>query len=195
MPIQPRQVIAIAGAERAGPMVAEMARDVGKNVIAKGFHLLCGGTGALVSAACEGAQEEKANLKRRGKFLGDAPVVMGLLAGSNKSDGNAELDIALPTGLGVAIHTVVCASADALIALEGGAATLSHVALAWQLGKPIVLIAPDGSVLESLVGERIDSNRADMIMTADSAERAVEMIAERLAANAPPPKSGAARKH
>jgi len=181
MPVTQRAVVAIAGADRAGPMVVELAREVGRSVIARGFNLLCGGTGALVQAACEGAQDEKTNLKRRGKFVGDPPFVMGLLAGSSKQGATVELDIALCTGLGIAVHTVACASADALIALEGGANTLSHVALAWQLGKPIVLIAPTGSVLESLVGERLDSNRTDMIMTADSAERAVEMIAERLA--------------
>jgi uncharacterized protein (TIGR00725 family) len=182
MPVERRAVIALAGAETAGPMIVELAREVGHAVTHRGCHLLCSGTGGLVHAACEGAQEEKNNLKRRAKYVGDSPMVMGLLAGTDARGANTELDIALPTGLGTAIHTVVCASCDGLIAIEGGVGTLSYVALAWQLGKPIVLMAPTGSVLEHLVGERLDRERSDMIMTAETAERAVEMLIERIQA-------------
>ncbi|MEW5852928.1 MAG: hypothetical protein AB2A00_29365 [Myxococcota bacterium] len=191
MPITPRPVIALAAQDKAGFMVVEMARDVGRAVMAKGFHLLCAGTGEVLKAACEGAQEEKANLRRRGRIIGDPPMVIGLLSSMRKQDGCGELDLVLPTGMGLARSTLICSAADALIALEGGAGTLGDVAQAWQYGKPIILMAPNGSVLENLVGEKLDTNRDDMILSAETADRALEILAERIAqaaSGAPKPK-------
>src|SRR5688572_13975788 len=108
MPVTPRPVIALAAQDKAGLMVIELARDVGRAVMAKGFHLLCAGTGEVLKAACEGAQEEKANLRRRGKILGDPPMVLGILSSSRKQDGHGELDIVLPTGLGLGRSTLIC---------------------------------------------------------------------------------------
>ena len=64
--------------------------------------------------------------------------------------------------------------------MDGGANVLAHVALAWSLNKPLVLLAPNGSVLEHLVGEKIDETRMDMILTADTAERAMDMLMEKV---------------
>lgn len=190
MPTAINHIVAVAGPDRASPMTQEMAREVGRCVMRHGFHLLVGGTGPVAHACCEGAQEEKTNLRRRGRFVGEAPVVMAMLAGTRKDEAPAELDLVLTTGLGSALQAAVCASCDALVAVEGGANALTHVALAWDLNKPIVLISPGGSTLEHLVGEKMDPQREDMILAADSAERALELIADRLRGTAVLPRGG-----
>jgi uncharacterized protein (TIGR00725 family) len=187
MAVVARCIVAVAAPDRAGPMVLEVAREVGRAIISRGFHVLVGGVTPVLAACCEGAQEEKTNLRRRGKFVGDAPSVMAMLPGDARPDPSGELDMVLPTGLGAAVHSVVCASCDALIALDGGANTLAHVAMAWNLGKTLVLLSPNGSALEHMVGERFDQAREDMIMAADTAERALDMIAQKLNA-APAPR-------
>jgi uncharacterized protein (TIGR00725 family) len=186
MPVVARNIVALAGPEKASPMTQELAREMGRAVIARGFHLLIGGAGVITQAACEGAQEEKTNLRRRGKLVGDAPVVMSMLAGTDRKDAGNEVDLVLATGLGPSLASVVCSACDALVAVEGGASTLAHVAVAYQLKKPVVLVSATGSVLETLVGEKLDAARDDMIMAAETSERALDMLVERLAGHGAP---------
>ncbi|MBI5497193.1 MAG: hypothetical protein HY904_19425 [Deltaproteobacteria bacterium] len=178
MPVTARAIVAVAAPERGSPMLQELARDVGRAIISRGHHVLMSGGGAILQACCEGAQEEKTSMRRRGKFVGDAPSVLLMVPGNGKPEGFDEADMVLPTGLGAAVQTVVCASADALIALDGGASVLAQVALGWALRKPLVLMSPTGTALEHLAGERLDSSRADMILTADTADRAVELLGD-----------------
>jgi uncharacterized protein (TIGR00725 family) len=189
MPVTQRQVVGLVTPETAAPLTKELARDLGRAVISRGYHLLCSGTGDPVRAACGGAQEEKAAQRRRGRIVGDAPMVIALMAGTSRAEGNDDVDIALTSGLGAGRDQALCGSCDALVALEGGARALACVAWAWQLGKPIVLMAPTGSVLENLVGDRLDGTRDDVVLTAESADRALDLLAERLQAVAPRPRS------
>jgi hypothetical protein len=48
------------------------------------------------------------------------------------------LDVAIPTGMGEARNALVVRAADAVIALDGGFGTLSEIALALKIGKPVV---------------------------------------------------------
>ena len=50
------------------------------------------------------------------------------------------MTVALPTGLGYARNVLVAAAGDALIALPGQHGTLSEVALARVLGRPVVTL-------------------------------------------------------
>ena len=188
MPVTQRQIVGLITPEKAAPLIKEMARDLGRAIISHGYHLLCTGTGDIVRAACDGAQEEKASQRRRGKIVGDAPMVIAMMAGTTRADGNDEIDLSLTTGLGLTRDQALCATCDALVAVEGGARALANVAVAWQLGKPIVLMAPTGSVLENLVGDRLDNLREDVILTAEAADRALDLLAERLKLTAPKPK-------
>jgi uncharacterized protein (TIGR00725 family) len=48
------------------------------------------------------------------------------------------VDVAVPTGLGVARNALVVRASDALIAVGGAYGTLSEIALALKAGKPVV---------------------------------------------------------
>jgi hypothetical protein len=65
-------------------------------------------------------------------------TTVGILPGADPAAANAYIDIPLATRMGEMRNAVVVQVAQALIAIGGGAGTLSEVALAQRIGKPIV---------------------------------------------------------
>jgi uncharacterized protein (TIGR00725 family) len=90
-----------------------------------GAVLVCGGLGGTMEAACRGARQA-------------GGLTVGILPGSDRSDANAYVDVALPTGLGEARNALVVGTADAVIAIGGGYGTLSEIGLALKAGKRVV---------------------------------------------------------
>jgi uncharacterized protein (TIGR00725 family) len=78
-----------------------------------------------MEAACRGAKAE-------GGFT------LGILPGTDRREANTWVDIAVPTGLGEARNALVVRTADALLAVGGEFGTLSEIALALKVGKPVV---------------------------------------------------------
>src|SRR5439155_194172 len=111
---------------RALPELAA-PRGEGPPLAAAGAVLVCGGLGGVMEAAARGAAE-------------GGGTVIGILPGYDHRDANRHLTVALPTGLGYARNVLVAAAGDALIALPGGHGTLSEVALAQVLGRPVVAL-------------------------------------------------------
>ena len=65
-------------------------------------------------------------------------TTLGILPGSDRSEANRYVDLAVPTGLGEARNALVVRAADALVAVGGGYGTLSEIALALRGGKRVV---------------------------------------------------------
>ncbi|HZP43822.1 MAG TPA: TIGR00725 family protein [Candidatus Binatia bacterium] len=122
-----RAQIAVAGGGRFEPTAARLAREVGREIAAAGAVLVCGGLGGVMAAAARGAAEA-------------GGLVVGILPGYDATKGNRFLDVAVPTGLGHARNVLVAAAGDALIALPGEHGTLSEIALAGVLGRPVVVL-------------------------------------------------------
>ena len=122
-----RPQIAVAGGGACTPRTAALARTLGRELAAAGAIIVCGGLGGVMSAVAQGASE------RNG-------TIIGLLPGYDRTQGNPWLDITIPTGLGHARNVLVAASGDALIALPGEQGTLSEIALARVLGRPVVVL-------------------------------------------------------
>lgn len=78
-----------------------------------------------MEAACRGARDS-------------GGTTVGILPGTDRSDANPHVVIAIPTGLGEARNALVVRAADALIAIGGGYGTLSEIALALKDGKRVV---------------------------------------------------------
>ncbi len=91
----------------------------------EGVVVVCGGRGGVMEAACRGA-------------VGQGGITIGLLPGSEASEGNRFLTIALPTGMGQARNAILALAGDAVIAIGGGPGTLSEVGLALKAGKRVV---------------------------------------------------------
>ena len=102
-----------------------LAIEVGSLIARYGAVTVCGGLSGIMEAVCRGAVQE-------------GGTTIGILPGSNKNEANPHITFPIPTGLGVARNVLVVRTADALVALPGGSGTLSEIALALNIGKPVV---------------------------------------------------------
>jgi uncharacterized protein (TIGR00725 family) len=99
--------------------------------------------------------------------------VLAILKSYEAESANRWVDIAIPTGLGIARNVVLVAMADVVVAVGGGAGTLSEIAFAWQLGKPVIALTAAGGWAETVAGEAIDHTRDDRVIAAATPEEAV----------------------
>jgi len=65
---------------------------------------------------------------------------IGILPGERNSQGNRFLSYAVATGLGEARNAVIACTADLMIAVGGEYGTLSEIALALKMGKPVIAL-------------------------------------------------------
>ncbi|TML12406.1 MAG: hypothetical protein E6G31_09500 [Actinobacteria bacterium] len=69
-------------------------------------------------------------------------TTIGILPGTSRSDANEWVDHAVATGLGHMRNFAVAASGDAVIAVGGSWGTLTEIAFAKRLGRPVVILEP-----------------------------------------------------
>jgi uncharacterized protein (TIGR00725 family) len=117
--------VAVVGPGEAKDEEAGTAEAVGKELARRRAMVVCGGLGGVMEAACRGAKAE-------------GGTTIGILPGSDRSQANRYVDIALATGLGEARNALVVRAADALIAVGGGYGTLSEIALALKAGVRVI---------------------------------------------------------
>jgi uncharacterized protein (TIGR00725 family) len=117
--------VAVVGPGEASSQELHSAEDVGAGLAVAGAVVVTGGLGGVMEAACRGARS------RRGHTL-------GILPGSDREAANGWVEIAVATGMGELRNGLVVRSADALVAVGGAYGTLSEVALALKIGRPVV---------------------------------------------------------
>lgn len=120
----PRRYVAVCGASEATPSQLEAAREVGKLLARSGAVVINGGFGGVMGAASEGAASE-------------GGTVVGILPDNDRGGANPNLTLALATGLGQARNAVIVTAADSVIAIGAGWGTLSEIALAKRLARPV----------------------------------------------------------
>ena len=76
-------------------------------------------------------------------------MTIGFLPGDDREDANGWVTLAVPTGLGEMRNGLVVRCADAVVAVGGSWGTLSEVALARKMGKPVVALG--GPALDDLI--------------------------------------------
>ena len=143
-----RTTIAVVGnaAIPEGDGRGAVARELGRRIVDAGWVLITGGHGGVMAEAGRGARESE---------RWTPGVSVGLLPGHDAEAANPYVDIAIPTGLDVARNSLV-AHADAVVAVGGGAGTLSEMALAWQLRRLVVALEGPGWA-GRLAGEPLDT--------------------------------------
>ena len=117
--------VAVVGPGEASPQELHAAEDIGAGLAAAGAVVVTGGLGGVMEAACRGARS------RRGRTI-------GILPGEDREAANGWVEIAIATGLGELRNGLVVRAVDALVAVGGAYGTLSEVALALKLGRPVV---------------------------------------------------------
>lgn len=126
--MRPRpQRIGVIGGSRLTPEEETLAERVGELLAEAGAVLVCGGLTGVMAAACRGA-------RRKGG------LTVGILPGARPEDANPDVVLPIPTDLGHARNVVIAHTAEALIAIGGSYGTLSEIAHALNLGKPVVIL-------------------------------------------------------
>ncbi|HEY6100681.1 MAG TPA: TIGR00725 family protein [Anaeromyxobacter sp.] len=153
----------------------QLAERLGEALVDAGFRVLTGGRDGVMEAASRGAARSRAH--------GPGSVI-ALLPGHDPADANPWVDVPLATGLGHARNPIV-AHASAIVAIGGGAGTLSEMAFAWMYRRLVVAFRVPGWS-GRLAGTRIDdrvrfrSIPDDQVFGVDTPEEAVEILRLRL---------------
>lgn len=117
--------IAVVGPSAGTPAELALGEAVGRGIAEAGAVLVCGGMGGVMEAAAGGCAE-----------AGGRSV--GILPTEDRLDANPYLTVAVATGMGEGRNSIVVRTADAVIAVHGEFGTLSEIALALKMGKPVV---------------------------------------------------------
>ena len=120
-----KKIVGVIGGHECTKEVEQLAQELGKKLAKVVDIIVCGGVSGVMKAVCQG-------------FKGTGGLTIGILPSYNKNDANKYVDIAIPTGLGLARNVLVVKSADLIIALPGQAGTLSEITYALQFGIPII---------------------------------------------------------
>ena len=112
------------GASNASAEQLDAARAAGRRLAELGAVVVTGGRGGVMEAACRGAKE-------------GGGLTIGILPGSDRSDANEFVDIALPTGLGEMRNALVARAGQAVVAVGGAWGTLAEIAFARAAGTPV----------------------------------------------------------
>jgi len=122
-----RRYVAVCGASEATESQLAAAKEVGRLLAEAGAVIINGGLGGVSTAASEGASAA-------------GGVVVGILPDAHRAGANQWLTVALPTGMGQARNVLIVTAAQSVIAIGGGWGTLSEIAIAKRLGRPVVTL-------------------------------------------------------
>jgi uncharacterized protein (TIGR00725 family) len=143
-----------------------VAEQVGYELARRGAVVVTGGLGGAMEAACRGAKN-------------GGGTTIGILPSDQRHDANRWVDVAVPTGLGEGRNALVVRAADAVVAVAGEFGTLSEIALALRLGRPVVGL---GTWELSRHGRPV----AAIVVAADPVDAAERAVAVARARRAPP---------
>lgn len=166
-----RPIVAVIGASSASDEVTEMARQVGAAIGMQGWHLLTGGGAGVMEGACKGFVKNRRS--------NDA-VCIGLLPSDDSGFANRFVEVAIPTGMGWARNAIIARTADALVAVAGCSGTLSEMAFAWQMGRPIAVLQGSGGWADKLGNTALDDRRDDVVFSARTTDELVGFLKEKL---------------
>jgi len=120
-----KKTIGVIGGRRVDKTLLNEAEKVGRLIAQKEIVLVCGGLSGVMEAVSRGARSA-------------GGVTVGILPQEHKRDANEYIDIPIITGLGIGRNVIIARTADVLISIGGEYGTLSEIAFALQMGKPVI---------------------------------------------------------
>lgn len=175
MPQTRRKIVGVIGPNEA-TSTAEMkqfAEQLGQTLANAGYRIACGGKQGIMEGVCRGAHQSASY--REGNTI-------GILPDDEVSAANPWCDIVIPTGIGLARNQVIVKSADILIAISGGAGTLSEIAYAWQHGKIVICYTGFSGWAAKLAGKNLDNRHENLLLTARSLKETMELLSAHIPA-------------
>ena len=99
--------------------------EIGRRLADEGYLVFCGGGAGVMEAIAKGVHDE-------------GGIIVGILKGQDLEEGNKYLTVPIATGIGIARNAILAYNCDAAIAISGQYGTLSEIAYAFQLKKPVI---------------------------------------------------------
>jgi hypothetical protein len=119
------QRISVFGGRDITPDVYKDTLEIGRRLADEGYLVFCGGGAGVMEAIAKGVHDE-------------GGIVVGVLKGDDLEEGNKYLTVPIATGIGIARNAILAYNCDAAIAISGQYGTLSEIAYAFQLKKPVI---------------------------------------------------------
>jgi len=135
--------VSVIGASRATPELAAKAEELGELLAEHGFVVVCGGRSGVMEAVARG-------VKKKGG------VSIGILPEADRRRAAPDLTYTVCSAMGYARNLSVVASGDVVIAVGGAWGTLSEIALARNVDRPVILLdtweitPPEGGQLDGV---------------------------------------------
>jgi uncharacterized protein (TIGR00725 family) len=120
-----QRYVAIVGGYETDEATLHLAEAVGRLLAQQGVVVVTGGRSGVSAAASKGAFEA-------------GGTTLGILPGSDRSEGNRWLSFAVLTGLGDTRNALVAMNGDVVVAFDGAYGTLSEIAFALLNGTPVI---------------------------------------------------------
>jgi len=148
--------------------VEQIAEKIGRLIAENGHYTVYGAEkdfDSLSTAAARGA-----------KSIGGTTIGVTYGKGKDIWDKEGNTDIIISTGLerGGGREFVLVNSCDLIIAVGGGSGTLSELAIAYQLDKPMIAIENTGGWADELKNRYLDDRKRRFIYGVKTPEEAIE---------------------
>jgi uncharacterized protein (TIGR00725 family) len=124
---RPPQIAVVGAGDGDDEDLLAAAAEIGRRIAEAGAVLVTGGLSGVMEAASRGAADA-------------GGTAIGVIPSSDPADANEHVTHAIATGVGQARNLAVVGSGDAVIAVGGEWGTLSEIALARKLGRPVVAL-------------------------------------------------------
>jgi uncharacterized protein (TIGR00725 family) len=158
-----RRQVAVIGKGTPDAELTPLAEEVGRRLAEAGAVVVCGGLTGVMDGVARGA-------------AGASGTVIGIVPSSSRQDANPHCTYVVATGIGHARNLAVVSSGDAVIAIGGEWGTLSEIAFARELGRPVVALSSwevsGGGAMHGGPGIEVAANPTEAV------ERALSMIVE-----------------
>jgi uncharacterized protein (TIGR00725 family) len=128
--------VSVTGASGPDKELDALASEVGRLLAELGCVVVSGGLGGVMEAA-----------SRAARVAGGQ--VLGIVPDEDRQRANPHCTLVVATGIGHGRNLAVAATGDVMIALGTGWGTLSEIALARKLGRPVVTLL--GRPLEGVI--------------------------------------------
>tara|TARA_A100001234_G_C12413904_1_gene295697 strand:+ start:120 stop:581 length:462 start_codon:yes stop_codon:yes gene_type:complete len=99
--------------------------EIGRQLAIDGYLVFCGGGKGVMEAIAKGVNEKNG-------------TIIGILKGKKIDEGNKFLTIPIATGIDIGRNAILAYNCDVAIAISGKYGTMSEIAYAFQLKKPVI---------------------------------------------------------
>lgn len=158
-----RLQLTVIGNSVASASQANFGFEVGKLLGKLNVVTITGGRGGVMEAVAKGVAEQNG-------------ICVGILPSEHMSESNEFNTIVIPTGIGFARNSMNVLSADIVVAIGGGAGTLSEIAFAWTYKKPVFCYTGVEGWANNLAGKYIDEKLDQPLQGFASIEELEELI-------------------